>query len=114
MAIKETAETWVRIDLFCDGLGEEGTCVLGTGDELQRISDVAPTPEGARTAILNRAVKSYWRIDPKLQRWLCPECVRARDAAERAEDVPVTTDSPASVPQKGQAALEEPFCNALE
>ena len=22
MAIKETTETWVRIDLFCDGLGD--------------------------------------------------------------------------------------------
>jgi len=46
MAIKETAETWVRIDLFCDGLGIDGICLLGASDELQRISDVAPTAEG--------------------------------------------------------------------
>jgi hypothetical protein len=57
MAIEETAETWVRIDLVCDGLGDNGICVLGPSDELNRISDVAPTAEGARKAILNAAVK---------------------------------------------------------
>jgi len=112
MAIKETAETWVRIDLFCDGLGDNGTCVLGASDE-QRISDVAPTAEGARKAILNAAVKARWRFNPKLQRWSCPECVRARYASERPEDVAMI-DGPSSVPQSGHAALEEPACNALE
>ena len=108
MAIKVTAETWVRIDLFCDGLGNDGICLLGAGDEFERIYDVAPTAEGARKAILNAAVKARWRFDPKLQRWLCPECVRARDASERPEDIAMT-DGPPSVPQRGHAVLEESF-----
>jgi hypothetical protein len=80
MGMAETAETWIRIDLFCDGLGDDGTCVRGTNGDLDRISDVAPTAEGARKAILNAAVKSPWRFDPKLDRWLCPECVAVCDA----------------------------------
>jgi len=57
-------------------LGDDGTCVLGAGNELDR------TAEGARKAILNAAIKACWRFDPELQRWLCPDCVRARDASE--------------------------------
>ena len=108
VAIEETAETWVRIDLCCDGLGNDGICLLGVGDEFERISDVAPTAEGARKAILNAAVKARWRFDPKLQRWLCPECVRAGDASERPEAIAMT-DGPPSVPQRGHAVLEESF-----
>ena len=33
MGIEETAETWVRIDLFCDGLGDESPCLFGCGHE---------------------------------------------------------------------------------
>src|ERR1700691_3127228 len=104
MSIEETAETWVRMDLFCDGLGHDGICA---GDGLERLSDVAPTAEAVRKAILNAAVKAGWRFDPKLQRWLCPDCVRGREASERPEDVGVT-DGPPSVPQKGRV-LEELF-----
>ena len=46
-----------------------------------------PTAEGARKAILNAAIKACWRFDPELQRWLCPDCVRARDASEVHADV---------------------------
>jgi hypothetical protein len=46
MGVEETAETWIRIDLFCDGLGNDRTCRFGTRDESERISDVAPTSEG--------------------------------------------------------------------
>jgi hypothetical protein len=104
MGIEETDETWVRIDLFCDGLGRDGICA---GDGLERISDVAPTAEGARKQILNAAVKARWRFDPKSQRWLCPDCVRGREASEPPEHVGVT-DGPPSVPQKGRV-LEELF-----
>jgi hypothetical protein len=97
MSIEETAETWVRLDLLCDGLGHDGICV---GDGLERISDVAPTAEAVRKAILNAAVKARWRFDPKLQRWLCPDCVRKRDASAQGEDAEMT-DGPPSVPQKG-------------
>jgi hypothetical protein len=107
MAMEETAETWIRIDLFCDGLGGDGICVRDANDELDRISDVAPTAEGARKAILNAAVRSRWAFDVKLQRWLCPECVAARDAGKhlssasgfaREAGSTVTTDAPPTAP----------------
>jgi hypothetical protein len=104
LTIKETAETWIRIDLFCDGVGNDGICLLGSGDDLARISEIAPTNEAVRKAILNAAVKARWRFDPKLQRWLCPECVRVRDASEKTQDVEIT-DGPPAVPQRGYAAL---------
>ena len=97
MSIKESAETWVRIDLFCDGLGRDGICA---GDQSESLSDTAPTAEAVRKAILNAAVKARWRFDPKLQRWLCPECDCARDRSERIKDIEIT-DGPRSVPQKG-------------
>ena len=104
MGIEETAETWVRMDLFCDGLGKDGICA---GDGLERLSDVAPTAEAARKAILNAAVKARWRFDSKLQRWLCPDCVRRCEASEQPENIGLT-DGPPSVPQNGRD-LEELF-----
>jgi hypothetical protein len=101
MGIEETAETWIRIDIICDGLGDDGVCLFGATGELEKISDVAPTAEGARKAILNAAVKARWRFYQKLQRWLCPDCVRGREGSEQPEDVGVT-DCPPSVPQKGR------------
>jgi hypothetical protein len=106
MGIEETAETWIRVDLFCDGLGNDGTCLCGAREESERISDVAPTSAGARKAILNAAVKARWRLDPKSQRWLCPACVSARDASRQPENG--MTDGPPSVPQKLRV-LEELF-----
>jgi len=108
MGIEETAETWIRVEAFCDGLGDDGVCQANAGDE--RISDIAPTAQGARKAILNAAVRACWRLDPKLQRWLCPECASACDASKRPEDNGVT-DGPPSVPQKGRV-LEELFAAA--
>jgi hypothetical protein len=99
MGFKETAETWVRIDLICDGFDSDGTCLLGDGKGSAKISDVAPTEEGARKAILNAAVKECWRFDPKLQRWLCPKCACARDASAQTDGVELT-DGPPSVPQR--------------
>jgi hypothetical protein len=107
MGIEETAETWVRIELFCDGLGDDGICLFGADGESEGISDVAPTAEGARKQILNAAVKERWRLDPKLQRWLCPECASARDASKQPEDNRIS-DCPPSVSQKGRV-LEELF-----
>ena len=107
MGIEETAETWVRIDLSCDGLGDDGVCLRGADSELERISDVAPTSEGARKAILDAAVKARWRRDPKSQRWLCPECASAREASRQPEENRMT-EGPPSVPQKSRV-LEEVF-----
>jgi hypothetical protein len=111
MGIEETAETWVRIDLFCDGIGNDGICA---GDPLERISDVAATAEGVRKAILNAAVKAPWRFDSKLQRWLCPECVRAHDGLEQTEDVEMTYRPP-SVPHRRSApdAAQNPVENQV-
>ena len=106
MGIEKIAEMWIRINLFCDGLGNDGICA--GDDQLERISDVAPTEEGARKAILNAAVKECWRFDLKLQRWLCPECAAARDVSNQAEGVEMT-DGPPSVPQRACALLEESF-----
>jgi hypothetical protein len=53
MAIEEFPETWTRVDLYCDGLGEDGTCVLEANEDLGMISDVAKTAEGARTTVLH-------------------------------------------------------------
>jgi hypothetical protein len=80
MAIEEFAETWIRVDLYCDGLGEDGTCVLDAGEELGMISDVAPTAEGARSTVLHQANSLGWLFDLDFQRWLCPDCAAARDA----------------------------------
>jgi len=82
MGIQETAETWVRIDLICDGLDGDQTCVLGANDERGRISEVAPTADGARKALLNAAVRSRWPFDLKLQRWICPACARVRETRD--------------------------------
>jgi hypothetical protein len=103
MAIVETIENWVRLDLFCDGIGDEGDCVI-SASEVERISDVAPTAEGVRKAIFNASVKSCWRFDQTSQRWLCPECVRVRDALERP-DVVAMSNCPPSVSQNGEFAL---------
>ena len=102
MGIKETAETWIRVEVFCDGLGDDGICLVRAGDELERVSAVAPTGEGARKAIINAAVRTRWRFDPRLQRWLCPECARLRGASAQSEDVRVT-DGPGIVAQTPQA-----------
>ena len=107
MGIEKTAEVWVRIDLFCDGLGNDGICA--GDDQLERISDVAPTEEGARKAILNAAVKACWRYDLKLQRWLCPACAAAAaDVSNQTEDVEMT-DGPPSVPQRAYGLIEKSF-----
>ena len=102
MGVRKTAETWVRINLLCDGLGNDGICV---GDDLDKISDAAPTEEGARKAILNAAVKACWRFDLKLQRWLCPECAAAREVSKPPEQLDIN-DGPPSVPYRAYALLE--------
>jgi hypothetical protein len=109
MGTEETVETWVRLDLFCDGLGDGGICA---DDESERISEVAPTAEGAKKAILNAAVKACWRFDQKFHRWLCPACVRARDASEQLEDVEMT-DRPPSISQRGHVFLEKSVLKPL-
>ena len=81
MAIEQFPETWIRVDLVCDGLGEDASCVLdeeGPGV----FSDVANNAEGARRVTLHGAVGAGWIFDLELRRWLCPDCVAARNAGK--------------------------------
>jgi hypothetical protein len=86
MAIEEFREIWIRVDLYCDGLGEDGTCVLDADDDIGMISDVANNAEGARTTVLHAAESAGWVFDLKLRRWLCPDCVARRDGLANSEE----------------------------
>jgi hypothetical protein len=79
MAIELFNPNWVGADLFCDGLGEYGECVLGD-DGPSMITDIAPTADDARRLMLHAADHSGWKFDIQSQRWLCPDCMAARDA----------------------------------
>lgn len=79
MAIELFNPNWVGADLFCDGLGEYGECVLGD-DGPGMITAVESTADDARRMMLYAAEGSGWTFDLQTQRWLCPDCVAARDA----------------------------------
>lgn len=79
MPIEEFQETWTRIELACDGLGEAGACVAADEDGPAYVMDVAPTAEGARITTVNYATSAGWVWELKSKRWLCPDCLRARD-----------------------------------
>ena len=72
----ELVET-VGADLFCDGLGEFGECVLGENGPAM-LSDLSWTADDARRLVLHAAEHSNWNFDIKLQRWLCPDCLAAQ------------------------------------
>jgi hypothetical protein len=78
MAIELFNPNWIGADLFCDGLGEFGECVLGD-DGPAMVTDIAP-PDDVRRLVLYGAESCGWKFDMKLQRWLCPACLAARDA----------------------------------
>ena len=59
LAIEETAETWIRIDLFAMAWVITALAYLALV-----VFDVAATAEGARKPILNAAIKACWRFDP--------------------------------------------------
>jgi hypothetical protein len=44
------------------------------------VTDCCASAEDARRLVLNAAVREGWQFDLKLCRWLCPDCVTARDA----------------------------------
>jgi len=80
MGLEESEETWTRVDLFCDGLGKDGTCVAyGDTDDLDdmpMVTDCCQSPEDAPRLTLYAATQEGWAFDMRLQRWLCPDCVR--------------------------------------
>lgn len=82
MAIELFDPNHVGADLFCDGLGELGKCVLGD-DGPAMVSDYAATANDARRLVLNAATHCGWAFELRLERWLCPDCLAAR--ASRGE-----------------------------
>jgi hypothetical protein len=86
MALEQSQETWTRVDLFCDGIGEDRTCVAyGDPDDLDAdmpmVTDCCQSPEDARRLTLYAATREGWVFDIRLQRWLCPYCVKELNAS---------------------------------
>jgi hypothetical protein len=68
----------VGVDLFCDGLSELEICVL-SDDGPAMLSDYAGTVDEASHLVLYAAEHCGWIFDLELQRWLCPDCLAARE-----------------------------------
>jgi hypothetical protein len=89
MGIEESKEVWTRVDLYCDGIGDGPESCVEYGDpedidaEMPVVTDCCQSAEDARRLTLYAATEcAGWRFDMKLQRWLCPACVKAlQDAA---------------------------------
>jgi hypothetical protein len=87
MGLEESKETWTRVDLFCDGIGDDSSCVAyGDPDDddadMPLITDCCRSSEDARRLALCAAEREGWQFNFKLKRWLCPACVAAlRDQA---------------------------------
>lgn len=80
MTMELTKEVWTRADLFCEGLGVDGVCVLDAEDDIGMVSDVAPKEEDALRLALNGAKSIGWKFDLQLRRWLCPDCQKSLGA----------------------------------
>jgi hypothetical protein len=86
MALEQSPEIWTRVDLYCDGLGEDATTCVAYGDpddinaDMPMVSDCCPTAEDACRLTLYAATQDGWIFDMRLKRWLCPECVKTHDA----------------------------------
>jgi hypothetical protein len=79
MGIEEFEETWTRVELTCDGLGDIGECVGDTPEEgPSYIVDVANGPEGAHRTVEYQANQRGWVFELMTKRWLCPVCIKAR------------------------------------
>jgi hypothetical protein len=54
MGIEESKEIWTRVDLYCDGIGNDGTTCVKYGDpndsnvEMPMVTDCCPSAEDAR------------------------------------------------------------------
>ena len=54
MALEQFPEVWTRVDLYCDGPGEDATTCVAYGDpddinaDMPMVSDCCPTAEDAR------------------------------------------------------------------
>jgi hypothetical protein len=87
MGFEESKEIWTRVDLYCDGIGNDETTCVKYGDandsnvEMPMVTDCCPSAEDARRLTLHAATREGWQFDLKLQRWLCPACVRAMQAS---------------------------------
>jgi hypothetical protein len=94
MPLEQYPESWTRVDLYCDGLGEDSTTCVEYGDpndldvDMPMVTDCCPTPEDARRLVLHAATRAGWVFDMKLQRWLCPACTKVRDALAARQSTP--------------------------
>lgn len=81
MGIEESKEIWTRVDLYCDGLGDDPTTCVEYGDpddatvDMPMVSDCRPSAEDARRLTFYAATETGWQFNLKLRRWLCPACV---------------------------------------
>src|SRR6266852_8548364 len=88
MALEQFPEVWTRVDLYCDGPGEDATTCVAYGDpddinaDMPMVSDCCPTAEDARRLTLYAATQAGWICDMRLKRWLCPDCVKVRDTKQ--------------------------------
>lgn len=61
MGIEESKEIWTRVDLYCDGIGEDETTCVEYGDpddsnvEMPMVTDCCPLAEDARRLALFEA-----------------------------------------------------------
>jgi hypothetical protein len=46
MGIEETAEMWIRVEAFCDGLGDDGICKANPGGQTEPFSFRGNFPRG--------------------------------------------------------------------
>ncbi len=87
MGIVESKEIWTRVDLYCDGIGDDDATCVEYGDpndlnvEMPMVTDCCASAEDARRLALSAATREGWQFDLKLQRWLCPACVEVLRAA---------------------------------
>ncbi len=94
MPLEQSAEIWTRVDLYCDGLGEDSTSCVEYGDpndpdaDMPVVTDCCAGPEDARRLALHAATRAGWVFDMELQRWLCPACAKVRDTSAARQDTP--------------------------
>ena len=87
MGIHESEEIWTRVDLYCDGLGDDPSTCVEYGDpeddfaDMPMVTECRQSAEDARRLTLYAATRSGWQFDFKLRRWLCPACVKVLSAA---------------------------------
>jgi len=83
VGLEESKEVWTRVDLYCDGIGDDAATCVAYGDpndvnaDMPMVTDCCPSAEDARRLTLYAAEREGWKFHLELRRWLCPACVEA-------------------------------------